>query len=171
MRAHGDKVTPERKFLTMETPFMKAYVQLLIKTCHRRGAFAMGGMAAQIPVKNNPKLAAQALESVKTDKVPSIRKEATLGTGEVRACRLQRVLSAQAFHGFISTALYLKSSMYSMRNDVERFFSHDVGTHDLIAPWSIALLTVERPGTNVERCSGLHYVSQQVGCCDALAYS
>lgn len=69
MRAHADKVTPERKYLTMETPFMEAYVQLLIHTCHSRGAFAMGGMAAQIPVKNNPKLAAAALESVKKDKV------------------------------------------------------------------------------------------------------
>lgn len=69
MRAHADKVTPDRKFLTMEAPFMEAYVQLLIRTCHSRGAFAMGGMAAQIPVKNNPKLAAQALESVKKDKV------------------------------------------------------------------------------------------------------
>lgn len=69
MRAHGDKVTPDRKYLTMETPFMEAYVKLLIHTCHRRGAFAMGGMAAQIPVKNNPKLAAEALESVKKDKV------------------------------------------------------------------------------------------------------
>lgn len=41
----------------------------LIHTCHRRGAHAMGGMAAQIPVKNNPKLAAAALESVRKDKV------------------------------------------------------------------------------------------------------
>lgn len=69
LRAHQDRVTPSRKFLTMETPFMEAYVQLLIHTCHRRGAHAMGGMAAQIPVKNNPKLAAEALESVKKDKV------------------------------------------------------------------------------------------------------
>lgn len=73
MRAHADKVTPERKFLTMESPFMEAYVQLLIHTCHSRGAFAMGGMAAQIPVKNNPKLAAAALESVKKDKVCPLR--------------------------------------------------------------------------------------------------
>ena len=65
-------MTPERKFLTMETPFMESYVQLLIHTCHRRGAFAMGGMAAQIPVKNNPKLAAAALESVKKDKVTNM---------------------------------------------------------------------------------------------------
>ncbi|CAM9643073.1 unnamed protein product [Ectocarpus sp. 12 AP-2014] len=73
MRAHADKVTPERKFLTMEAPFMEAYVQLLIRTCHSRGAFAMGGMAAQIPVKNNPKLAAQALESVKKDKLREVK--------------------------------------------------------------------------------------------------
>lgn len=73
MRAHADKVTPERKFLTMETPFMEAYVKLLVYTCHRRGAHAMGGMAAQIPVKNNPKLAAQALDSVKKDKVGKIK--------------------------------------------------------------------------------------------------
>lgn len=44
-------------------------MKLLINTCHRRGAHAMGGMAAQIPVKNNPKLAAEALESVRKDKV------------------------------------------------------------------------------------------------------
>lgn len=88
MRAHADKVTPERKFLTMETPFMEAYVQLLIRTCHSRGAFAMGGMAAQIPVKNNPKLAAAALESVKKDKV--IRRNDTVAwssTGGLQQCR------------------------------------------------------------------------------------
>lgn len=51
LRAHDDRVTPERKHLTMETPFMEAYVKLLINTCHRRGAHAMGGMAAQIPVR------------------------------------------------------------------------------------------------------------------------
>jgi malate synthase len=38
----------------MSKAFLRAYSLLLIKTCHRRGAFAMGGMAAQIPVKNNP---------------------------------------------------------------------------------------------------------------------
>lgn len=39
--------------VTMTSPFMDAYVQLLIKTCHRRGVHAMGGMAAQIPIKND----------------------------------------------------------------------------------------------------------------------
>jgi malate synthase len=43
-----------RADVTMTSPFMDAYVQLLIKTCHRRGVHAMGGMAAQIPIKNDP---------------------------------------------------------------------------------------------------------------------
>ena len=47
-------VLPDRAQVTMTQPCMRAYTQLLIRTCHRRGAFAMGGMAAQIPVKNDP---------------------------------------------------------------------------------------------------------------------
>ena len=47
-------VLPDRGQVTMEAPFLRAYTQLLIKTCHRRGAFAMGGMAAQIPIKDDP---------------------------------------------------------------------------------------------------------------------
>ena len=52
----------------MTSPFMRAYSLLLIKTCHRRGAFAMGGMAAQIPIKNDPAANEQALAKVRTDK-------------------------------------------------------------------------------------------------------
>jgi malate synthase len=48
-RRHRDKVLPERGQVTMTQPFLKAYCELLIQTCHRRGAHAMGGMAAQIP--------------------------------------------------------------------------------------------------------------------------
>jgi len=47
-------VLADRALVTMTSPFMRAYSLLLIKTCHRRGAFAMGGMAAQIPIKNDP---------------------------------------------------------------------------------------------------------------------
>eukprot|EP00983_Pelagomonas_calceolata_P032416 1016795-Pelagomonas_calceolata.AAC.6 len=45
---------PDRKDVTMSSPFMAAYVRLLIRTCHKRGVHAMGGMAAFIPIKNNP---------------------------------------------------------------------------------------------------------------------
>jgi malate synthase len=64
---------PDRGQVTMEAPFLKAYVQLLIKTCHRRGAHAMGGMAAQIPIKDNPEENERALEKVRADKLREVR--------------------------------------------------------------------------------------------------
>ena len=67
-RAHGDKVLPDRGQVGMTQPFMRAYTQLLIKTCHRRGAPAMGGMAAQIPIKGDDAANAAALAKVQLDK-------------------------------------------------------------------------------------------------------
>jgi malate synthase len=67
-RAHSDKVLPDRAQVTMTVPFLKAYSRLLIRTCHRRGAFAMGGMAAQIPIKGDEKANAAALQKVREDK-------------------------------------------------------------------------------------------------------
>jgi malate synthase len=61
-------LTPDRSKMVMGDAFLKAYSLELIKTCHRRGAFAMGGMAAQIPVKNNPEANAAAFARVKADK-------------------------------------------------------------------------------------------------------
>lgn len=52
LKNHADRVLPDRQVVTMEKPFLNAYSRLLIKTCHRRGAFAMGGMAAFIPSKD-----------------------------------------------------------------------------------------------------------------------
>lgn len=64
----GDFVLPERGQVKMTVPFLKAYSELLIQTCHRRGAFAMGGMAPQIPIKGNDEANNNALNLVKTDK-------------------------------------------------------------------------------------------------------
>ncbi|WP_353186502.1 malate synthase A, partial [Bosea sp. (in: a-proteobacteria)] len=61
-------ILPDRSQVVMSKAFLRAYSLLLIKTCHRRGAFAMGGMAAQIPVKNNPEANAAAFAKVKADK-------------------------------------------------------------------------------------------------------
>ncbi|AUG99217.1 malate synthase A [Prodigiosinella confusarubida] len=52
LKNHPDRVLPDRQSVTMDKPFLNAYSRLLIKTCHRRGAFAMGGMAAFIPSKD-----------------------------------------------------------------------------------------------------------------------
>jgi malate synthase len=61
-------LTPDRSAMVMGSNFLAAYSQLLIQTCHRRGAFAMGGMAAQIPVKGNPAANEAAFEKVRADK-------------------------------------------------------------------------------------------------------
>ena len=67
-RNHPDKVLPDRGQVSMTVPFLRDYSRLLIRTCHRRGAFAMGGMAAFIPVKNDPEKNAAAMERVRADK-------------------------------------------------------------------------------------------------------
>jgi malate synthase len=61
-------VLPDRGQVVMSKAFLKAYAELLVKTCHKRNAFAMGGMAAQIPIKNNPEANAAAFAKVKADK-------------------------------------------------------------------------------------------------------
>jgi malate synthase len=63
-----DFVLPERNAVTMTAPFMRAYTELLVKTCHARGAHAMGGMAAFIPSRRDPEVNAKALEKVRDDK-------------------------------------------------------------------------------------------------------
>ncbi|WP_129779977.1 malate synthase A [Peristeroidobacter soli] len=63
-----DFVLPDRQQVTMTTHFLRSYSKLVIRTCHRRGAFAMGGMAAQIPIKNDPKANDEAIAKVRADK-------------------------------------------------------------------------------------------------------
>jgi malate synthase len=63
-----DFVLPERNSVTMTAPFMRAYTELLVRTCHRRGAHAIGGMAAFIPSRRDPEVNARALDKVRADK-------------------------------------------------------------------------------------------------------
>jgi malate synthase len=67
-RNRPDFVLPDRAQVTMTVPFMRAYTQLLVKTCHRHGAHAMGGMAAFIPSRRDPEVNRVALAKVKEDK-------------------------------------------------------------------------------------------------------
>src|SRR5437763_1372626 len=71
-RAKEDFCLADRSQVTMLAPFMRAYALLLVKTCHRRGAPAMGGMAAQIPIKNDPVANEAALEKVRQDKLREV---------------------------------------------------------------------------------------------------
>jgi malate synthase len=74
-RTNRDFCLADRALVTMTTHFLKSYAELLIKTCHRRDIHAMGGMAAQIPVKNDERANAEAFAKVKADK----EREATYG--------------------------------------------------------------------------------------------
>jgi malate synthase len=69
----GEFVLPERNAVTMTAPFMRAYTELLVKTCHGRGAHAMGGMAAFIPNRRDPEVTAIALAKVRDDKTRESR--------------------------------------------------------------------------------------------------
>lgn len=71
-RAHADRVLPERGQVTMTQPFLKAYSELLIQTCHRRAAHAMGGMAAQIPINGDAAANEQAMARVRADKLREV---------------------------------------------------------------------------------------------------
>lgn len=75
LRNKGEVILPDRGQVTMTSPFMRAYSTLCIKTCHKRNAPAMGGMAAQIPIKNDPEANEAAFQKVREDK----RREATDG--------------------------------------------------------------------------------------------
>jgi malate synthase len=68
LRAWPDLAVPDRAQLTMTVPFMRAYTELLVRTCHRRGAHAIGGMAAFIPNRRDPAVTETALARVRDDK-------------------------------------------------------------------------------------------------------
>ena len=76
LHAHPEMVLPDRSQVTMAVPFMRAYQQLLVGTCHRRGAHAIGGMSAFIPNRRLPEITANALAMVREDKL----REATDGS-------------------------------------------------------------------------------------------
>ncbi len=71
-RANRNFCLADRAQVTMTAPFMRAYALLLVKTCHGRGAPAMGGMAAQIPIKNDPQANQAALDKVRQDKLREV---------------------------------------------------------------------------------------------------
>ncbi len=73
LRGHRDRLLPERGQVAMTVPFLKSYSELLIQTCHRRRAFAMGGMAAQIPIKGDDDANEAAMNKVRADKLREVQ--------------------------------------------------------------------------------------------------
>ncbi|KAL2609861.1 hypothetical protein R1flu_028434 [Riccia fluitans] len=72
VRAHGDRLLPDRVQVGMTQHFLKSYTELLIQTCHKRGVHAMGGMAAQIPIRDNKLANDRATALVRADKLREV---------------------------------------------------------------------------------------------------
>jgi len=137
-RAHRDKVLPERAQVTMTQPFLKAYSELLIQTCHKRGAHAMGGMAAQIPISGDEQANEAALAKVRADKL----REVTAGHDGTWVAHPALIpLARQIFDERMPTP----NQRHVLREDVW------VTREDLIKP---SLGTITRAGFegNVEVC-------------------
>jgi malate synthase len=114
-------VLPDRGQVTMEQPFLRAYTQLLVKTCHRRGVHAMGGMAAQIPIKNDPEANERALAKVRADKLREVR-DGHDGTWVAHPGLVP--VAREIFDAHLKT----KNQIHVRREDVQ------VGAADLLSP-------------------------------------
>ncbi|HSX62783.1 MAG TPA: malate synthase A [Tahibacter sp.] len=137
-RAHRSHILPERGQVGMTVPFLKAYSELLIQTCHRRGAFAMGGMAAQIPISGDPEANETALARVRADK----QREARAGHDGTWVAHPGLIPVAQAE---FDAAMPAPNQLDRLRDDVK------VGRDDLIlAPPG----TITRAGflNNIDVC-------------------
>ena len=119
-RNHPAHMFPDRALITMTVPFMRAYCLHVINVCHRHGAYAMGGMAAQIPIKNNPAANDAAMAKVRADK----EREAADGHDGTWV----------AHPGLVAIALEAFAKHLTGANQLHRF--HDVKTTaaDLLAP-------------------------------------
>jgi len=138
LRRHRDHVLPERGQVTMTQPFLRAYSELLIRTCHRRGAHAMGGMAAQIPIRDDAEANAAALARVRADKL----REVTAGHDGTWVAHPALIpLAREVFDARMPGPNQLRT----MREDVH------VERDDLLKP---VLGTITRAGfeNNVEVC-------------------
>src|SRR5688572_16548389 len=112
-RSRPDLVLPDRAQLTMTVPFMRAYTQLLVRTCHRRGAHAIGGMAAFIPSRRDAEVNETAMARVRDDK----QRESGDGFDGTWVAHPDLVpLATEIFDGVLGTAANQKARL---RDDVE----------------------------------------------------
>ncbi len=139
---HKDKVLPDRAEVTMTSGFMRAYSQNVIEICHRRGAHAIGGMAAQIPVKNNEKANAEAFAKVRADK----EREVTDGHDGTWV----------AHPGMVELAMKVFDHHMPKANQIERRVGKVNDASTLIRP-STGKITMNGVRTNVE--VGILYIA------------
>ena len=152
LRNHADFVIPDRAAVGMTQPNMAAYTELLIRTCHKRGTFAMGGMAAQIPIKSDPDANKRALEKVRVDKL----REANAGHDGTWV----------AHPGLIAIARDAFDSVLNGKpNQIERRRDDVVATRELLLAVPTGPKTDEALRTNIR--IGIQYLEswlRGVGC-------
>jgi malate synthase len=145
-RNHADCVLPDRSQVTMTRPFLAAYVDLLVATCHRRGAHAMGGMAAQIPIKNNPEANEAALARVREDKL----REVVAGHDGTWV----------AHPGLVPVAKQIFDTHMPSPNQVDKLTSSTTAAPDLLrAPSG----TITEAGLSINLDVGLQYLAAWLG--------
>jgi malate synthase len=119
-RNRPEYLFPDRTLITMTVPFLRAYCRHVINVCHRHGAYAMGGMAAQIPIRNDPTANVAALEKVRIDK----EREAKDGFDGTWV----------AHPGLVQTALDAFAAHMAGPNQLHRLHEVKITAADLLAP-------------------------------------
>jgi malate synthase len=141
-RSRPDFLLPDRAQVTMDRDFLRAYVDLLIQTCHRRGVHAMGGMAAQIPIKNDAEANRVAIEKVRQDKLREVRAGHD-GTWV-------------AHPGLVSIAREVFDSFMPSPNQIEKKTTVEIGAADLLR---VPKGEITKEGLNRNIDVGLQYLA------------
>ncbi|MEM6676172.1 MAG: malate synthase A, partial [Planctomycetota bacterium] len=131
-----DRVLPDRGTVGMDRPFLAAYAKLLIQTCHQRGAFAMGGMAAQIPNRHDPEANAAALAKVRADK----KREAEAGHDGTWV----------AHPGLIAIAREEMDAILSGPNQLDRPIEGEAPSAEDLVEAPVGTLTIEGLRANLD---------------------
>jgi malate synthase len=131
----ADRILPDRADVTMTSPFMRAYSRLVIETCHKRGAHAIGGMAAQIPVKGDNAANDAAFAKVRADKEREV-KDGHDGTWV-------------AHPGMVKLAMEVFDEHMPAPNQVARLNGYSASAADLLTP-SGGTITLGGVRTNIE---------------------
>ncbi len=145
-RSWREALLPDRSAVTMTRPFLAAYAESLIATCHRRGAHAMGGMAAQIPIANNPEANQRALSRVRDDKL----REVWAGHDGTWV----------AHPGLVPVAKFIFDTYMRFPNQLHRHVENSATAADLLA---VPEGTITEAGLDVNLDVGLRYLSAWLG--------
>ncbi len=146
-RNHADYLLPDRAEVTMTVPFMRNYTLHVIKVCHRRGAHAMGGMAAQIPIRSDPERNQAALDKVRADKLREA-KEGHDGTWVAHPGLVQ--IATEVFDEYMPSA----NQVERQRDDV------DVSAADLLTP---SAGNITEDGVRLNLKVGIQYLEAWLG--------